>query len=391
MKHKTHLLLLLLAYLSLFLAGCGAPPETNTAEEPPGSIIEANHEEPPAFDFPVEELEVPETPQGIARASVATPSWLPVWEPPTLRPHTKVVSSISAPKAGAHGWLISRLMVAYTGYWGALVSFDQPHTRISMEDVEINCINGTTNATRSKWTVRFYQWLGRIVRFIGRGAWWEHILYGSYGSLVDGIGELLIQDAWLEDAGAQALQMRHTQNRADPQWSKPRKITLRRVFAVECGQARGIGRAGSAITLFDAGPLTDIVFEKVAVRTINQTATKVYNGKTFDSFGGVCVQFCQSFTWKYGWVQMKNPDRPAIMLFDFGRKEPTRTGPNIIDIEGLHLDSGILAVRVGDGERIDIRNCTGNGWIQAYRWNGSDWKLDPSMTAPIGQGLFWVR
>ena len=386
MKLKSTLLLLLV-YLSLFLVGCGTPPETSSAEEPPGSVLEANHEEPPPFDFPVDELETEatDTPQSIARAMAATPAWLPVWEPPTLREPTKILGSFTSPKAGANGLRLERARINYTGYWGAWVSFNQPHTRTLIRDVEVNCINGSDTTTQSKWAFRPYKLGGLLERVVIRGPYWEHCLYSST------LGNLTISNCWFEDAGAQGIQLRHNGNRADPLWNAARQIVLRDVYVSECGQKRGIGRAGSSISIKDQGPLTDVVFDKVAVRTINQTAVKVQNGKTFDSFGGVCVEYCASFTWTDGWVQMRNPDRPAVQLFDFVRKEPERTGPWIIDIEGLHLDSGILAVRVGDGERIDIRDCTGNGWIQCYRWNGTDWKLDQSMTAPIGQGLFWVR
>jgi hypothetical protein len=387
MKHKPHLLLYLLASLSLFLAGCGTPKDINTAGEPPGSVIESSHEEPPPYDFPVEELEVEpsDTPQAIARAMAQAPAWLPVWEPPTLREPTKVLGSYSSPKAGANGLRLERVRINYTGYWGAWVSFNQPHARTTIQDVEVNCINGSDNFTQSKWAFRPYKLDGLINRCIIRGPYWEHCLYSST------LGNLTIQNCWFEDAGAQGIQLRHNGNRSDPLWNAARQIVLRNVYVSECGQKRGIGRAGSSISIKDQGPLTDVVFDKVAVRTIQQQSVKVQNGKTFDSFGGVCIEFCRSFTWRDGWVQMRNPDRPAVQLFDYARKEPTRTGPASVDIEGLHLESGILALRVGDGERIEITNCTGNGWIQCYRWNGTDWKLDPSMTAPIGQGFFWVK
>lgn len=380
--------LLPLSALLLALVACRGSKDQPSVASQYEAAQALDSEPPPDPPYPHEELEAHEPEAHVARAAAVTgPAWTPTWQRPELRPALTNASSFPLPPQGAHGTKIARVKLTYTGYWSPFISFNQPHSRMSVEDLWVLCVNGNTTLLQSKWDGRLYLWDGQFLRCIFEGAYWEHGLYSSTR------GNLTLREVWFEDCGAQGLQLRHTGNRADPQWNSPRGIRLVDVHSVECGLERGAGRAGFSISIKDQGPLSDVWFERVAVRTVNQTAVKVYNGQTYDSFGGVCIEYCRTFTWIDGFVHMKKPDRPSIQLFDYSRQSPTKTGPDVIDIERLHLDGGALAVRVGDGSLIDISNCTGSGWINCYYWDPatSRWRLDPSMTRSIGQGFYYVR
>jgi hypothetical protein len=312
------------------------------------------------------------------------------FKPPRLPKNLNVINSnIVIPNGPQHSYTLENTHVKYQGYWAAVIDYNHPHTRDVMRDMRIECLppsSPTDSNTMSKWGVRRYKITGIRERLWISGVWKEHCIYESPGD-----GNLVYRDLYLEDAGAQALQIRHTGNRNDPMWNVARKITIEDVRSAECGLERGAGRAGFSISVKDMGPLSDVVIRDLAVRTINQTAVKIYNNNVYDSFGAVCVEFCNSLDWRGGYVAMKNPDRTPVQLFDYSRKSARDTGPKHIKIRGVHMDLGNnISVRKC-GESIDIKQCTGSGNILVYNWNGSDWKLSPTESRPIVQGLVWNR
>jgi hypothetical protein len=309
------------------------------------------------------------------------------FKPPRLHKPLAPSGAIQLPNTPTHGNVIEKVHVTYQGYWAAVIDHNKPSTRDVMRDVRIECLpprTPTDTNTMSKWGVRRYKVSGIRERLHVSGVWKEHAAYESPGD-----AGLTYQDCFFEDCGAQGLQARHTGNRADPSWNMPRAIMLRRVACSECGQARGVGRAGFSVSIKDMGPLTDVTFEDLRVRTIKQSAVKVSGNKVYDSFGAVCVEYCRSLHWHGGYVEMRNPDRSPVQLFDFGRNEARRTGPDFIELRRVHIaNGGNIAVRKC-GSRIDIRNCTGDGRVLVYDWNGSAWKLAESH--PIAGGYTWSR
>lgn len=312
----------------------------------------------------------------------------PTFNPPTIRPplvqNTGGIKLINAP---TDGHKIERVSVTYRGYWAAVVDYNHPSINDVMRDVTITCLPPSplddTNQ-QSKWGVRRYKVQGIRRRVHVRGVWKEHAFYES-----PYIGELVYADCFLEDCGAQAIQVRHTQNRADPLWHERRTIRLNKVRASECGQARGVGRAGFSISIKDMGPKSHVEFRDLRVRTINQDAVVVKNGQARDSFGGVCVEYCKSLVWEGGYVGMRNPDRQPIQLFDFGRGDNATAGPENITIHDLHLDYGGNLLVCKGAKTVDIRNCTGDGRIQVMEWNGTKWVAVQYIPIANGMRVGW--
>jgi hypothetical protein len=307
----------------------------------------------------------------------------PIFKPPTLRPELESFTSIKLPNAPTDGHKIERTTVDYLGYWAAVIDYNHPSINDLMRDVRIICrppnpVDDTNQ--QSKWGVRRYKVQGIRRRLWVSGVWKEHAIYES-----PYIGDLVYADCYLEDCGAQAIQVRHTDNRADPLWNERRRIVLNKVRAAECGQARGVGRAGFSISIKDMGPKSSVEFRDLRVRTINQNAVVVKNNKQFDSFGGVCVEYCKSFGWQGGYVGMRNPDRQPVQLFDFGRGDNATAGPEHIVINGAHIDYGGNILVCKGAKTVDIRRCKGDGRIQVMEWNGTKWVAVEFI--PIANGM----
>lgn len=303
--------------------------------------------------------------------------------PPKLRGPLTVVPQIQIPKGPTHGHAIRKTHVRYRGYWAAVIDHNAPHTRDVMEDVRVECLPPSApgdNLTQSKWGVRRYKVAGIRRRLWVSGAWWEHAVYESPGD-----GELIYDDCLFEDCGAQGLQLRHNGNRGDAAWPLARLIKLRNVRVRECGQARGVGRAGFSVSVKDMGPQSDVVFEDVNVRTIEQSAVVVKNGKIFDSFGGVCVEHCRALTWRGGYVGMRNPDRQAVQIYDFGQKDGPTAGPKHVTIQGVHLDYGNNLAITRHHDTVDIRRMKGDGRVLVFeRTSPTKWTMVESV--PLANG-----
>jgi hypothetical protein len=207
-------------------------------------------------------------------------------------------------------------------------------------------------------------------------------------------GDALYEDVTAINCAAQGWQLRLSGNRGDQHWVDVKTVTFTRFTALECGQLRGAGRASFALTVKDLGPNADVLIDDALIRTIAQrNVAKNSSGVWCNSFGGICVEFCRSLVIRGGYVEMQAPSaREAVQLFDYANKAPDKTGPQAIDIDGLVIaQGGCVAIRLGDADTIDIRNCVslgGGGRIKLYA-RGADgvWRL--SQSVPLEQG--WVQ
>lgn len=317
---------------------------------------------------------------------MSTPAWVPSWHPPVLEPPSKIIAQNKSYmiKGATNGLVFEDTQFTYTGNWGAWMTYDgEPHTRSRIEDFRLICAyNPADKATWAKWGFRDYEMEGLYRRVWVSGVYWEH------GQYTCPRGSITWKDCFYEDCGAQGIQIRHNQNRADPEWTRPRLLTMTDLTTLECGQVRGAGRAGFSVSVKDMGPETDVTMSHIAVRTIKQRNVRKSGSLIYHSFGGICVEYCRNLTISDSWVELLQPDRPAIQLYDFSRKQPTKTGPENIDVTRTHVANGAhIAVRKGDGKRINIQNCTGTGKILVYNWSGTDWKLSQADSRPITAGF----
>lgn len=200
--------------------------------------------------------------------------------------------------------------------------------------------------------------------------------HGAYGH--PGKGRFVVRRVRIRDCGAQALQLRLTAKptSSDPDWNVAREIVLDDLQALECGQLRGAGRAGFSVSIKAMGPQTHITLRNVFIQTVNQQGVKVYNGKTYDSFGALCVEHCGTLTIEGGYIDMRNPDRKAIQLFDHAWKGKEGGAPGDVFIDSLELGNEDIIVRADDTNRISITNPKGSGRLWLQRWVNGAWKTD---------------
>lgn len=193
----------------------------------------------------------------------------------------------------------------------------------------------------------------------------EHLFYSSYGK-----GRHRIEGLTGRNINAQLAQFRHTKNRADPKWHDERTVEFLRTHGKEVGRRKGIGRAGFAMSLKDAGPKSDFDVRDTFLETIEQTAVAVRSdGTTADSFGAICVEYCRHLLLQDGYVNFKNPRGHAVQLYDFANKGPKQTGPEELEHLDYTYGSGNgIAVRIdGTTRGINIQRCAGSGTISVYK------------------------
>ena len=248
-------------------------------------------------------------------------------------------------------------------------------------DVTSNCyVRIKPRINKTKWGFRRYEMSGYTEETVVDNPGMEHGFYDSHR------GTYTYRNCAARYCGAQGFQARLSGNRGDPDWSNTKTLSYIGCTTLECGQERGGGRAGFSISIKDQGPNTDVVIDDCYIRTIFQTATKVYNGKTYDSFGALCVEYCKSLTLTNTYIEMKNPDRDVVQLFDYANKAVTKTGPARIDIDGLEIERGGNLVLREEGASVRIANCIGTGFIKIMRRDaGGTWRLN--RTVPLAQGL----
>lgn len=203
-------------------------------------------------------------------------------------------------------------------------------------------------------------------------------------------GTALFEDVTAINCAAQGWQVRLEGNRGDPHWADEKRITFTRFTALECGQLRGAGRAGFALSIKDSGPNSDVVIDDVLIRTIRQDDVyKNSSGVWCESFGGICVEFCRSVTITGGYVEMEAPSaREAVQLFDYANNAADNTGPQNIVVDGLTIaQGGCIAVRLGDADSITIKNCIslGGGKIKLFARDAKGvWRLSKSVPLEAG-------
>jgi hypothetical protein len=193
----------------------------------------------------------------------------------------------------------------------------------------------------------------------------EHLFYSGYGK-----GRHRIEGLSGRNINAQLAQFRHTLNRADPKWHDERTVEFLRTHGKEVGRRKGIGRAGFAMSLKDAGPKSDFDIRDTFLETIEQTAVAVRSdGTKADSFGAICVEYCRHLLLQNGYVNFKNPRGHAVQLYDFARKDPARTGPEEIEhLDYVYGSGNGIAVRIDATTRgINIQRCEGSGTISVYK------------------------
>lgn len=306
----------------------------------------------------------------------------PNFAPPKLKGPLKASGAITIPK-GTKNFELRKTHIRYQGYWAALIDHNEPHDNDVLEDVRIECLppsSPTDTLTMSKWGIRRYKCAGVRRRVHVSGAWWEH---GDYESTGD--GDLTYEDCLFENCGAQGLQLRHTGNRADLLWYAPRTLRFTKVRISECGQARGVGRAGFSFTIFDQGPLTDVRIRGLNVRTKDAGVVVTKNGRPYNSFGGALVGYCRTLAWNGGYVGMLNPDRNPVQLYQPEIKDARTSGPENIEIAGVHLDYGNNLAITKHHDTVDIRRMKGDGRILVYeRVSPTKWALVENV--PLANG-----
>lgn len=281
------------------------------------------------------------------------------------------------------GHVLSNLRVTATDTsWAAVIDNNVPHHDDDMHDLEIVGVGD------NKWGVRRYKVTGSRKRVVVRNITKEHAFYESPGE-----GTLLYEDCAGINIGAQFIQIRHTGNRTDPMWNLNRLVHIRNCQAREVGLASGAGRAGFAVSVKDMGPHSDVVIQGVWIRTIKQTAVKVYNGVTYNSFGAICVEYCRSLLLENFHIEMRPPsDRDAIQLYDY-KTAPTMNGPDKIVVRrGEILRGGNMSVRVGDGSSIDIGKIQGDGWIKVHEKDHAGvWRHSKAQSKRLTEGFKWSK
>lgn len=210
--------------------------------------------------------------------------------------------------------------------------------------------------------------------------------HGFYDEVWGGYNEYI--DCTAIKSPAQGFQWRLTNNRADSHWILPKTLNLVRCTVIECGRPAGMGRASFNVSVFELGPQSDVFIDDILINSTKQNRiVKRSDGTWADSVGGLFVGYCRRLFMVGGEITCKNSWKEAVQLFDFSNKAPTRTGPDDILIQRLHVGlGGNIAVREGDGMCVTIAGCTGTGKIKVYRY-GADgaWRLHRSV--PITQGI----
>lgn len=407
MRHlswRLRLLSLLVALLPLtFAPGCAWRGDQSTATDDHPPVPELLSAEQAAQDEALDLAADAEQAAPSAVRGVAPRRPLPRPAPPATD-HELAVSGRDGVylKGSTDGHRLSGLALTLLGSGRAGVIYDigTLHPNDIVEDVSIDVVDAAADAYQN-WGLRRYG-LGRrpgavaapssnrTSRVRVRGVVKEH---GGYDEVV---GDYTYEDVWFEDCGAQGLQIRLTQSppTASPYWLDPKHVRVERIVVLECGLARGGGRAGFGISVKSLGPNGSVEIVDGLVQTINQTAAKVYNGRTFDSFGALIVESCERAEVDGMTINMKNPDRDVVQFFDYANKAARGTGPREI-LWGTKKQNtvkrhGAIAVREGDGDLIDIRPTLGSGVIKVYRY-GTDkvWRL--AMTLPASAGYRWAR
>lgn len=264
----------------------------------------------------------------------------------------------------------------------------------TMENMVVSgcIIEAKPRDNKSKWGLRRYGLTGNcytdtsVIRNLGL----EHAIYDEVFG-----GTHVYSNLWLDNCGAQGLQLRITEQPASlsPHYLDTRHIEISDVVVSECGQARGAGRAGFGISIKDMGPNTEVHMQRVAVQTVKQRNVKSkpegYTGFIPDSFGAICVEHVSKLVIDDSYVSMLNPANFGIQLFDMAVKTLKGGSPREFHSDGLELDNQVVAIRCDDTEVVRITNTKGTGQIRLMRFDATNkvWKFWKALPwAPYSQG-----
>lgn len=212
----------------------------------------------------------------------------------------------------------------------------------------------------------------------------EHAFYSNYGR-----GNIRALRFTAKNIPAQGWQMRHTKNRADPDWASERIVELGKFQFVECGQLRGAGRAGFSLSLKDAGPRSILLVRGIEIECTQQRAVvKDSSGQWRDSFGAVCIEYAQHVEIDDLYIRHRNPDRPLVQAFDSGRTGKKQAAIKTLIVRRGEVIGGDFAVRVGPGvQRIEIPPLRGNGKIPVWVWDDAKNAWTKKRSYPAADGF----
>lgn len=265
---------------------------------------------------------------------------------------------------------------------GIITDMDSPHRGYVLQSVIVHA----QGDNHSDWGIRRHRLFGPCltqtvhVSNIGRGD--GHAIYDELHA-----GKHTYEDLVLQNCAANALQTRLKDNRSDSHWADQRELVVDGLQSIECGQLRGAGRAGFAVSIKDSGPATSVLLRRMLVQSVKQRRVAKKSDGTFaDSFGGVCVEFCARLELDSCIVDYFNPYSEAVQLFDFSNKAARNTGPASFLVRNVDVRRGRnINIRAGDGPgpyRID--GCKGTGKIQVFEYTGGTWRKTKSL--PITGG-----
>lgn len=194
----------------------------------------------------------------------------------------------------------------------------------------------------------------------------EHADYTNFGR-----GNILIRGFSATNIPAQAIQLRHTKNRADPNWKLPRLVTLEEIRAKECGQKRGAGRAGFTVSIKDAGPESVIHVRRMEIECVEQRGVvKNSAGQICDSFGALCIEYAQHVEIDELYINHRKPDKNLVQLYDQARTTVKQSASHFQRIKRNEIVGGNLAVRINGGVKlVEVAKGTGNGLILVHVWD----------------------
>lgn len=208
-----------------------------------------------------------------------------------------------------------------------------------------------------------------------------HAVYLGYGT-----GLHFFKDLSFRNIPANALQLRHELNRKDPLWKLPRQIEIDGLHARECGQKRGAGRAGFAVSVKDAGPQSTVHMSRFDIENVRQSDVRQSGKIHYDSFGAICIEHCKEAVVENGYVRHKNPDKSLVQYYDMANKTDTAGPKRIAQLDHVELHGGQVDIRMEMGlENVEILPFEGTADIAIRKRNSSgSWSVVRRYTAKEG-------
>lgn len=219
---------------------------------------------------------------------------------------------------------------------------------------------GKGEAETSDWLARYYVDLGILMERVRcvdvtrpkqptllRDG---HAIYLGYG-----IGLHLFKDLSFRNIPANALQLRHEFNRSDPLWKLAREIRVDGFHARECGQKRGAGRAGFALSVKDCGPNSTVSLSRIDIENVRQEDVRQSGKIHYDSFGAICVEHTKEVVLEECYVKHKKPDRSLVQYYDMANNTETSGPKNVFQLDHVELHGGQVDIRMEQGlERVEV-------------------------------------